>query len=120
MKISQVDDDDIKKVLRITDLENAFDTFIDKKLNRVFNLNKSIYINAAESSLSKFQCTHPMHWTTISYKIYGTTRLAWLLWKINNVDVADTFKPKQPGDIVYFLPTNLVQGIVSEINSFMS
>ena len=54
MKISQVDDDDIKKVLRITDLENAFDTFIDKKLNRVFNLNKSIYINAAESSLSKF------------------------------------------------------------------
>ena len=45
-----------------------------------------------------------MHWTLISYKIYGTTRLAWLLWKANNVQMADTFKVKMPGDIVYYLP----------------
>lgn len=39
MKISRVDDNEIKKLLKITDLENAFDTYVDKKLNRMFNLN---------------------------------------------------------------------------------
>ena len=39
MNISQVDDNHIKEVLKITDLENSFDTFVDKKLNRMFNLN---------------------------------------------------------------------------------
>lgn len=118
MKISQVDDSSIKKLLKITDLENALDTYVDKKLNRMFNLNKSVYVNVNESELPKFQCDHTMHWTLISYKLYGTTRLAWLLWKVNKVPMADTFKAKQPGDIIYYLPTNLVQEIVSDINSF--
>lgn len=39
MKISRVDDNEIKKLLKITDLENEFDTYVDKKLNRMFNLN---------------------------------------------------------------------------------
>ena len=59
-----------------------------------------------------------MHWPLISYKIYGTTRLAWLLWKVNEVGPIDTFRAKQPGDIVYYLPTSLVKEIVSDINSF--
>ena len=59
-----------------------------------------------------------MHWTLISYKIYGTTRLAWLLWKVNNVPIADTFKAKQPGDIIYYLPKDYVQSIVSDMVEF--
>lgn len=59
-----------------------------------------------------------MHWPLISYKIYNSTRLAWLLWKVNNVSMIDTFKAKQPGDIIYYLPQDLVKSIVSDINSF--
>ncbi len=118
MKIAQLEDEDAKATLKITDLQNAFDTYIDKKLNRMFNLNTSVYINADESVLQKFQCNHEMHWTTISYKRYGTTRLAWLLWKVNKTSVPDTFKAKQPGDIVYFLPTDMVERIISDINEF--
>ena len=118
MKISQIDDTGIKNNLKITDLENAFDIFIDRKLNYMFNLNQSIYINVDKDALPKFQCNHAMHWTLISYKIYGTTRLAWLLWKVNDVQMDDTFKAKQPGDIIRYLPLNYVNNIVSDINMF--
>ena len=120
MKISQVDDNHIKEILKITDLENSFDIFVDKKLNRMFNLNQSIYVKVDKDSLPKFQCNQVMHWPLISYKIYGTTRLAWLLWKVNEVSAIDTFNAKHPGDIIYYLPNNIVQDIVSNINSFNS
>ena len=93
MKISEIDDNRINEILKITDLENAFDTFVDKRMNRMFNLNKSIYINVDPESLPVFTCTHVMHWPLISYMIYGTTRLAWQLWKVNNTTTSDTFKP---------------------------
>ena len=54
MKISQIDDYNILEVLKITDLENAFDTYVDKNLNRMFNLNKGIYIAADMEQLPKF------------------------------------------------------------------
>ena len=118
MRIYDLDDEDIKEKLKITDLENAFDIFVDKKLNNMFNLNKSIYINVDLESLPKFQCTHTMHWTLISYKIYNTTRLAWLLWKVNKVKMEDTFKAKQPGDVVRYLPKDYVQAIVADLVEF--
>lgn len=54
MKLHDIDDADMKNILKITDLENAFDVYVDKKLNMVFNLNKSIYINVDVESLPKF------------------------------------------------------------------
>lgn len=118
MKIINIDDNQIKSLLKITDLENAFDVYVDNNFNNMFNLNKSIYINAEKGSLPVFQCKHSMHWTLISYKIYGTTRLAWLLWKVNNVKLEDTMKPQPPGSIIWYLPKNLVNGIVSEMTGF--
>ena len=118
MKLFDLDDNDINAILKISDLENMFDIFVDKKLNNVFNLNTSLYVSIDKSKLPTFQCDHQMHWPLISYKIYGTTRLAWLLWKTNGTSVEDTFKAKQPGDIVYYLPQQLVQQIISNINDF--
>lgn len=118
MKIADIDDNDIKSLLKITDLENAFDVYVDKNLNNVFNLNKSIYITIDKGQLPVFQCKHAMHWTLISYHIYGTTRLAWLLWKVNNVKLEDTMKPQLPGSIIQYLPKDLVNTIVSDITGF--
>jgi hypothetical protein len=60
----------------------------------VFDINKTIYINVNPNSLPDYVCDSPMHWTTISYKLYSTTRLAWLLQKLNRVDAVDIFKTK--------------------------
>ena len=77
-----------------------------------------MYITVNKSSLPKFTCDYAMHWPLISYKIYGTTRLAWLLWKLNDVDLAGSLKKKYPGDTVLYLPSQYVDGIVSDINQF--
>lgn len=115
-----LNNDDINEDLKITDLENIFDVYADKRNNLVFDLNKTLYINIDKSSLPVFICDHAMQWTLISYKIYGTTRLAWLLWKINDVGLEHIFDTKNPGDRILYLPTQYVDNIVSDINKFDS
>lgn len=116
MTISQLELDQTQEYLKISDLENLFELYIDKRNNLVFDINKTIYINVNPDSLPDFVCDTPMHWTTISYKIYSTTRLAWLLQKINRVDVNDIFKVKQPGDHIKYLPMAYVNDIIENIN----
>ena len=58
MKIHDIDDSNIDAILKITDLENMFDVYVDKNLNNMFNLNKTLYIKIEQSSLPTFQCTH--------------------------------------------------------------
>ena len=118
MKLVDLEDQQFDSTLKITDLENMFDIFVDKRLNRVFNLNSSLYVNVDKSLLQTFQCDYPMHWTLISYHIYNTTRLAWLLWKVNDVSPRDVFKAKQPGEVVYYLPQAQVEDIISNITQF--
>ena len=109
MKIADLDED----YLKITDLENMLSLFVDKRNRLMFNLNETMYIDADDDALMTYVCKHPLHWTTLSYNIYGTTRLAWLLCKVNNVKCKDIFKPKMPGDEVKYLPTSYIDNIVS-------
>lgn len=120
MKIIDLEDPQFDQTLKITDLENMFNVYVDKKMNNVLNLNTSLYINVDKSQLPTFQCTYPMHWTLISYHLYATTRLAWLLWKLNDVGIDEVFNVKQPGSIVYYLPQAQVEKIISDINQFKS
>ena len=85
ISLMQLDNADINVTLKITDLENIFGVYQDKRKNLVYDINETLYINVDKSILSTFICDCDMHWTLISYKLYGTTRLAWLLWKINDV-----------------------------------
>lgn len=112
MKISDLDED----YLKITDLENMMSLYIDKKGRLMFNLNETMYVDADKSQMMAYTCDHPMHWTTLSYKLYQTTRLAWLLCKVNNVKCKDIFKPKMPGDVVYYLPAGYIDNIVTQLN----
>ena len=84
----------------------------------MYNLNNALYINVDPSKLPEFICDHEMHWPLASYRIYGTTRLAWLLWKLNGIDASNVFKPLQPKDKVKYLPTRYSEGIVADINNF--
>ena len=118
MKLYDLELNETNNYLKITDLENMFDVFTDKRNNIVFDLNKTLYINVDPSRLPVYECTAEMHWTLISYKLYGTTRLAWLLWKINKVDAGNIFVAKQPGEKVKYIPQKYVETIVSDINDF--
>ena len=120
MKIKQLELDETGNYLKITDLENWFETFEDKRNNTVFDINRTVYINVDPSKLPDFVCDSEMHWPLISYKIYGTTRLAWLLWKLNGVTAKDVFKAKQPKDEVKYLPKQYSDTIIADINEFES
>lgn len=118
MKLVDLGIDEFTSFLKIYDLENMFDVFNDSRGNNVFSLNKTLYIKVDLDALPEFICDHEMHWPLISYKIYGTTRLAWLLQKINGVTAADIFKAKQPKDIVKYLPATYKDTLIADINDF--
>lgn len=95
------------------DLENIFSVYTDKNNNIVFNLNETLYINI-DDIYSVMIIDHPIFWTTLSFKLYETTRLAWLLMKINNVSAKNIFKKIEAGTPVKYL---LKQDIISIINN---
>ena len=105
--------------LKITDLENIFSIYIDKNQNYVFNLNNTLFINVGDkNNLEKYLVNATLHWPTISYMIYGTTRLSWFLMKLNNVTTDDLFQPKEPGDIVYYLDKSYLDQIIKVLNGY--
>lgn len=118
MKLVDLDISQFDSFLKIHDLENFFDVRVDQKGNRVFSLNKTVYVDADYGRLPEFVCDQTMHWPLISYRLYGTTRLVWLLWKLNNVKAEDMFKAKQPKDIVKYLPQPQSDSLVADINEF--
>jgi len=101
MKISDFRDSGTQGYLKITDLENFFEVHKDVYDRFYFNINETLYFDVAKPDLNSenttqlqidstglavYTCTTPSFWTLLSYKIYGTTRLAWLLMKLNDVD----------------------------------
>ena len=83
--------DDKKDWLKITDLENMFHIYQDDKQNNCYNLNATLYVNVPLEYFQLYTCDCDSTWTLLSYKLYGTTRLAWLLMKLNEVKASEVF-----------------------------
>lgn len=121
MKLADLTSDEVTNLnqyLKITDLENMFNVYQDKNGFYFFNLNDTLYINTDVSAVEYKTLDHPMHWPTISYVIYGTTRLAWLLLKVNDIGADEVFKRREAGEKIKFVKKNLVQSIVANLNNF--
>lgn len=114
MKIKEFTADE-RSYLKMTDLENFFNVYLDKNGNYVYNLNASIYFQIDSSQLADYVLQHDAHWTLISYKIYGTTRLAWLLMKLNHVDAVNVFDKKHASDIIKYIPKNQIEALISSL-----
>lgn len=97
------------------DMENILSIYIDKNNNLVFNLNETLYIKPL-GGLDVMTIDHPMHWSTLSYKLYETTRFAWLLMKINNVSAFNIFNKIEPNTSIYYLSNSDVITILNQIN----
>lgn len=104
--------------LAITDLENLFTVRQDSRGNYMYNLNESLYLDIPDRQLLSFTCDAQMHWPLISYRLYGTTRLAWLLMKINRVGAGDMFKAKSPSDVVKYVDKDILQQVVRTVNGY--
>lgn len=118
-KISKYKDDieNYQSIVRITDFENFFDVYEDKKRNcYTFNLNATMYFNVKKSAMQYATLQHAAYWPQISYMIYSTPRLAWLLMKLNNVKAANMFDIVPTNSKIYYIPTQTMQSIISQIN----
>lgn len=117
MTIFNLDFTDKKTWLKITDFENILNIYKDKSGKYFYNLNNGLYINIDDKYLQTFVCTTDMHWPLISYHIYNTTRLAWLLLKLNKVDAKHVFDIKEAGSTIKYLSKQNIQTLIEDINT---
>jgi len=105
------------KTRKFTDLDNMFNIYKDKRNNFVFNLNSTIYLNVSTDNLKKYTVDHDIHWPLISYKLYKTTRLFWVLMKLNGIDAKNAFDVIPAGTTVYYLDNSYVTRIIDQLES---
>lgn len=68
------------------DLDKMFSLFMDEEGRWQYNLNSTFYlIDIPDEVCEWYICPTDMHWGSISWKVYGSPRLAWFLMKLNGV-----------------------------------
>lgn len=112
------DQKDLRKVLSTSDLENWFDIYVDRKGNKAYNVNQTVRFDVNPKSMPTYSCEGEAFWPLVSYRIYGTTRLAWMLMKINGVGPDDVFEPVRPGREVMYVPEENVHVVIKALNGY--
>lgn len=97
---------------KFTDFDNFFHIYQDKDSNYFYNLNSTMYFEIPEERLKTHVCQHDEHWPTISYELYGTVRLAWVLMKINNIVPSLSFKIIPAGSRVKYLDRSDITTVI--------
>lgn len=100
------------------DLANLFLKFRDKNGNIVYNLNDTIEIEFADTSSSLYDVyvvKESDTYQTISYKLYGTTRLWWAIAKLNKV--YDATKLPSKGDVIKTISKSFIGQVIRAIKS---
>jgi len=86
------------------DMEQMLNAYLDDQNVWTLNINSSFYaVDIPEEVFSYYITTSELHWPTISYNIYGTTRLAWLLMKLNGIKDGNIFNRIPSGKAVRYL-----------------
>ena len=113
-KVSETFNDEESQV-KFDDLENFFNVYQDKYNYFYCNLNSTIYVSIPSNRLKTYVCQHDIHWPTISYNLYGTVRLAWLLMKINNITPTISFKIVPAGSEVKYLDRSDLATVIDNL-----
>lgn len=104
--------------LKSTDFENILNVYQDKNYNWIYNLNQTTLFEVDDSLILKYTCTYDSHWPLISYNIYGTTRLAWILYRLNNVTIENIFKPILAGSTVNYIHKSYIRTIITSLQNY--
>jgi hypothetical protein len=104
------------------DLANMFNIYTDNKLGplyKTYNLNRSITIKGIDSIPATQITTYTVKdgdtLNLISYNLYGTIELWWLLAKINNI--YDACINLEAGWVLYTLNKSVANQILMELKS---
>ena len=86
------------------DLDKMFSLFIDEEGRWKYNLNSTFYlVDIPDEVCQWYTCPTDMHWPSVSWKVYGSTRLAWFLMKLNNVRDLNLFDQVKAGTKIRYL-----------------
>ena len=86
------------------DLDKMFSLFIDEEGRWQYNLNSTFYLVDIPDEVCKwYTCPTDMHGPSVSWKVYGSTRLAWFLMKLNNVRDLNLFDQVKAGTKIRYL-----------------
>lgn len=84
---------DLNYTLADTDLANLFNVYLDADLKEntlQFSINRTLNLTGLNNISKKYFTNYTVKekdtWALISYKNYNTTRLWWLICKLNNVN----------------------------------
>lgn len=121
MKAYQIKE--LEKFVSKKDIANLFhvykDNNLDIKNNRVFNIMRSVYFaDLSDIPLSYFKYYTVIkndNWNLISYKLYGTIELFWLLMKLNGV--IDPFYEPIVGKAIRYISKDDANGVVEKIKT---
>ena len=103
--------------VKFTDLENFFNVYQDTDAYYRYNINSTVYLDVPASRLKTYVCQHDIHWPTISYNIYGTVRLAWVLMKVNGITPDIAFNIVPAGSEVKYLDRSDITTVIDGFSS---
>jgi hypothetical protein len=110
---------DFVSVFDLANLFNAYpDTKLDDPTQLSYNINRTLMFNNIDKTpLTYFKKYTPKQsdcWTLISYYVYGTTELWWLICKVNGVK-DPTIEPFPTYTELKILNKEYVNNILSQI-----
>lgn len=114
-KVDDVFDNDYEEI-KFTDFENFFNIYQDKNADYFFNLNSTVYLDIPSSRLKTYVCQHDLHWPVISWNIYGTVRLWWILMKVNNITPDISFNIVPAGSKVKYLDRSDITTVIDKFS----
>ena len=105
---------DSDESVKFTDFDNFFHIYQNPDSYFQYNINSTVYIDVPSSRLKTYVCQHDMHWPPISFNIYGTVRLAWVLMKVNNITPDIAFNIVPASSEVKYLDRSDITTVIDE------
>ena len=95
-------------------MENLFNIYLNEDNEYYYNIMRTVNIEGLDNiDMSYFETyiyKEQDSWTVLSYKFYGTTRLWWLICKVNNI--FNPFERPVEGTKIIYLKPEVVNNIV--------
>jgi hypothetical protein len=97
--------------------ENIFNIYFDGTGRYYYNLLQNIAFpdNLPEGYFTYYTITYSDTWPYISYKLYNTPNLWWIILPFNNI--IDPTRPLEPGTRIKALNLSYVKSILSQIQT---
>jgi len=97
--------------------ENIFKMYKNDKGQYYYNINKTVVFPESidETKISYITVKQKQAWTTISYHVYKTTELWWLICLLNKIE--NPLKQPEPGTVLKVLNYDAINDVLIEIQN---